>query len=45
MDLKEVGRKFVDWNYLAQDRLQKRTLANKVMNLRVPRNAANFLVI
>jgi hypothetical protein len=33
----------MDWIDLAQDRDQRRALVNTVMNLRVPRNAGNFL--
>jgi len=43
MDLQDVGCGYMDWIGLAQDRDRWRTLANVVMNLRVPRNAGNFL--
>ena len=43
MDLQEVGCGHVDWIGLAQDRGRWRTLVSAVMNLRVPRNAGNFL--
>ena len=43
MDLQEVGRRYVDWIGLAQDRDRWRTLVSAVMNLRVPWNAGNFL--
>jgi hypothetical protein len=33
----------MDWIYLAQDRDQWRDPVNKVMNLRVPRKAGDFL--
>ena len=36
MDLQEVGRGYVDWIGLAQDREGWRTLVSAVMNLRVP---------
>ena len=43
MDLQEVGCGYVDWIGLAQDRDRWRTLVSAVMNLRIPRNAGNFL--
>ena len=43
MDLQEVGCGYVDWIGLAQDRDRWRTLLSAVMNLRVPKNAGNFL--
>ena len=43
MDPQEVGCGYVDWIGLAQDRDSWRTLVSVVMNLRVPRNAGNFL--
>ena len=36
MDLQEVGRGYVDWIGLAQDRDRWRTLVSAVMNLQVP---------
>jgi hypothetical protein len=35
-DVREIGWEGVIWIHLAQDRDQWRTLANTVMNLRVP---------
>ena len=43
MDLEEVGRGCEDWMELAQDRDRWRALVSTVMNLRVPKNVANFL--
>jgi hypothetical protein len=42
-DLQEVGCGYMEWIGLAQDRDRWRTLVSEVMNLRVPRNAGNFL--
>ena len=42
-DLQEVGCVYMDWIGLARDRDRWRTLVSAVMNLRVPRNAGNFL--
>jgi hypothetical protein len=44
IDLKEIeGQVVVDWSQVAEDREQWWAFVNRVMNLRVPLNAANFL--
>jgi hypothetical protein len=43
IDLREIEWDGMDWIDQAQDRHQWRALVNKVMNLRVPLNAGNFL--
>jgi len=43
MDLQKVGCGFMDWTGLVQDIDRWRMLLSAVMNLRVPRNAGNFL--
>jgi hypothetical protein len=43
MDLREIVFGDVDWIHWAQDRDRWRSLVNTVMNLRVPKNAGNFL--
>jgi len=37
MDLREIGREYVDWMQLAQDRGQCQVLVNVVTNLRIRR--------
>jgi len=43
INLQEVGGDCGDWMELAQDRERWRALVSTVMNLRVPKNAGNFL--
>jgi hypothetical protein len=43
MDIRKIGFGDVNWIHLAQDRDRRRALVNTVMNLRVPKNAGNFL--
>jgi hypothetical protein len=43
MDLQEVGGACGDWMQLAQDRDRWRALVSTVINLRIPKNAGNFL--
>ena len=43
MDLQEVGGGWEDWMELAQDRDRWRARVSTVMNLRVAKNAGNFL--
>ena len=45
MYIQEVGCRGIDWIDLAEDRDRWRALVNSVMNLRVPKNAGNFLTI
>ena len=43
MDRQEVGGGCEDWMELAQDRDRWRALVSTVLDLRVPKNAGNFL--
>ena len=43
MDLQEVGGGCEDWMEVVQDRDKWRKLVSTVMNLRVTKNAGNFL--
>ena len=43
MDLQEVGGGCKAWMELAQDRDRWRALVSPMMNLRLPKNAGNFL--
>jgi len=43
MDNREVGYGDMDLNDLAQDRERCRAFVKAVMNIRVPKNAGNFL--
>jgi len=43
MDLQEVGGGCEDWMELSEDRNRWWALVSTVMNLRVPKNAGNFL--
>jgi hypothetical protein len=43
IDIQEMGYEGKNWIEVVQDRDGWRALVNKVMNLRVPKNAGNFL--
>jgi hypothetical protein len=43
MDLEEIGWEDVDWIHLAQDTDHRRVLVERIMILRVPYKAGNFL--
>jgi hypothetical protein len=43
MDIKEMGWEGIDWIDLAHDWNMWQTSVNAFMNLRVPKNARNFL--
>jgi hypothetical protein len=44
IDLRGIGRGGAEWIDLAQDRDQRRTLMNTVMNLRVAQNTEKVLI-
>jgi hypothetical protein len=44
MDVREIGWEGVGWIHLLQGRDQWRAVVKAVMNLRVPREAENFLI-
>jgi hypothetical protein len=43
MDLREIGWDGMDWIDLVQNKDQWRALVSTIMNIRVPKNAGNFL--
>jgi hypothetical protein len=43
MDLTEIGWEGVDWIHLTQDKDQWQAVVKRVMKLRVPYKAGNFL--
>jgi len=44
IDVREIGREYVDWMHMAQYRDQWRALVNTVTKLRVPLRAVNLLI-
>jgi len=44
MDLQEVEWRSMDWTDLSWDKGSWRELVNAVMNIQVPKYAANFLI-
>ena len=40
---KETRQKNMGWPHLIQNKYKRRSLVSKVMNIRIPKNAKNFL--
>jgi hypothetical protein len=36
LDIKETEREYVDWIYVAQDRVQLRVFVDTIMNIHIP---------